>query len=52
MGGEIVGGQKELIEKLGGKDPCPCGSGRRFPALLPVDRPLRRSPGRPLRTAA
>ncbi|WP_220447473.1 SEC-C metal-binding domain-containing protein [Nonomuraea deserti] len=29
-----------MIEKLGGKDPCPCGSGRRFPPLLPCDRPL------------
>ncbi|WP_220448092.1 SEC-C metal-binding domain-containing protein [Nonomuraea diastatica] len=29
-----------MIEKLGGKDPCPCGSGRRFPPLLPSDRPL------------
>ncbi|WP_370318326.1 SEC-C metal-binding domain-containing protein [Actinoplanes sp. ATCC 53533] len=24
------------MEKLGGRDPCPCGSGRRFPSLLPV----------------
>ncbi|MEM6551746.1 MAG: SEC-C metal-binding domain-containing protein [Planctomycetota bacterium] len=23
-------GCKELIEKLGRNDPCPCGSGRRF----------------------
>ncbi|MEU7214271.1 SEC-C metal-binding domain-containing protein [Nocardia iowensis] len=35
------------MEKLGGKDPCPCGSGRRFPPLLPRNRPLRRHP-RPL----
>ena len=26
---------KELVEKLGRNDPCPCGSGRRFQALLP-----------------
>ncbi|WP_218041479.1 SEC-C metal-binding domain-containing protein [Acrocarpospora macrocephala] len=36
-----------MIEKLGGNDPCPCGSGRRFPPMLPVHRPLRRQP-RPL----
>ncbi|MGV3730815.1 SEC-C metal-binding domain-containing protein [Sphingopyxis kveilinensis] len=23
------------MEKLGRKDPCPCGSGQRFPQLLP-----------------
>jgi uncharacterized protein YecA (UPF0149 family) len=38
-GDRVVGG-KELLEKLGGNDPCPCGSGRRFPALLPVFRTL------------
>ena len=26
----IVGGNKELIEKLGRNDPCVCGSGLRF----------------------
>ena len=26
---------KELVEKLGRNDLCPCGSGRRFQALLP-----------------
>ena len=26
----IVGGHKELVEKLGRNDPCPCGSTRRF----------------------
>jgi uncharacterized protein YecA (UPF0149 family) len=26
----IVHGNKDLIEKLGRKDLCPCGSGRRF----------------------
>ena len=31
----VKGGEKELIEKLGNNDPCPCGSGRRFQALLP-----------------
>lgn len=31
----IVHGDKELVEKLGRNDLCPCGSGRRFQALLP-----------------
>jgi uncharacterized protein YecA (UPF0149 family) len=26
----VVHGDKELYEKLGRKDPCPCGSGRSF----------------------
>lgn len=30
----------ELLEKLGRNDPCPCGSGKRFPALLPAGRTL------------
>ena len=29
-GVRIVHGNKELIEKLGRNDLCPCGSGRRF----------------------
>ena len=29
-GPRIVGGNKELIEKLGRNDPCVCGSGLRF----------------------
>jgi hypothetical protein len=33
-GYRIVGSHKELVEKLGRNDPCPCGSGRRFQALL------------------
>src|SRR5580700_10464616 len=33
-GDRVVGGGKELLEKLGRNDPCPCGSGRRFQALL------------------
>jgi len=36
----IVGGDKELVEKLGRNDLCPCGSGRRFQELLPQKRPL------------
>ncbi|WP_374685061.1 SEC-C metal-binding domain-containing protein [Rhizobacter sp. J219] len=35
-----MGGQKELIEKLGRNDPCPCQSGRLFQALLPAQRLL------------
>jgi hypothetical protein len=30
----IRGGEVELVEKLGRKDPCPCGSGRRFQEVL------------------
>ncbi|MFT3819755.1 MAG: SEC-C metal-binding domain-containing protein [Rubrivivax sp.] len=33
-GERIVGAAKELVEKLGRNDPCPCGSGRSFQALL------------------
>jgi uncharacterized protein YecA (UPF0149 family) len=31
-GDRVVHGSKELIEKLGRNDPCPCGSGKRFKA--------------------
>jgi uncharacterized protein YecA (UPF0149 family) len=33
-GNRIVHGEKELLEKLGRNDPCPCGSARRFQKLL------------------
>ncbi|MBN2352097.1 MAG: SEC-C domain-containing protein [Spirochaetales bacterium] len=33
---------KELHEKLGRNDPCPCGSGKRFQELLPGDGQVRR----------
>lgn len=36
----FVHGDVELIEKLGRKDPCPCGSGMRFQILLPGIRPV------------
>ena len=36
----VVHGDKELVEKLGRNDPCPCGSGLRFQAVLPQDRLL------------
>lgn len=35
-GDRVVRGQKELVEKLGRNDLCPCGSGRLFQALLPA----------------
>lgn len=34
----MVHGDKELIEKLGRNDLCPCDSGRLFQALLPDRR--------------
>jgi hypothetical protein len=36
----IVHGDKELVEKLGCNDPCPCGSGRRFQEALHEQRTL------------
>ncbi len=39
-GERIVHGDKELREKLGRKDLCPCGSGRRFQEVLPAHRAL------------
>lgn len=33
-GDRVVRGNKELAEKLGRDDPCPCGSARSFQALL------------------
>ncbi|HEX3532206.1 MAG TPA: SEC-C metal-binding domain-containing protein [Thermoanaerobaculia bacterium] len=37
-------GDKELLEKLGRNDLCPCGSGHRFQELLSRDRPLLTAP--------
>ena len=37
-GRRVVRGEKELIEKLGRNDLCPCGSGRRFQEVLPGRR--------------
>jgi uncharacterized protein YecA (UPF0149 family) len=31
---------KEFIEKLGRRDPCPCGSGKCFQKVLPAQRPV------------
>jgi uncharacterized protein YecA (UPF0149 family) len=39
-GTRIVHGDKELIEKLGRNDLCPCQSGRRFQAVLSWHRPV------------
>jgi uncharacterized protein YecA (UPF0149 family) len=39
-GARIVHGDKELREKLGRNDLCPCGSGRRFQKVLPALRAL------------
>ena len=36
----VRGGEKELVEKLGRNDPCPCGSGKRFQAVLHDQRPV------------
>ncbi len=29
-GERVVNGDKELVEKLGRNDPCPCGSGKKY----------------------
>jgi hypothetical protein len=39
-GVRIVHGNRELTEKLGRNDLCPCGSARRFQELLHAVRPL------------
>jgi len=39
-GARVVHGEKELVEKLGRNDLCPCGSGRYFQALLPPHRQI------------
>ena len=41
-GQRVVRGDKELVEKLGRNDLCPCGSGKRFQEVLPQDRHARR----------
>ena len=43
-GDRIVRGTKELSEKLGRNDPCPCGSARSFQALLSSQRLLSTAP--------
>ncbi len=39
-GNRVVHGDKELVEKLGRNDLCPCGSGKRFQAVLHEERPV------------
>jgi len=46
----IVHGDKHLLEKLGRNDPCPCGSGRRFQAMLSAERRFWRLWSRLLRS--
>ena len=41
-GQRVVHGEKELIEKLGRNDPCPCGSMKRFQELLHEEGIVRR----------
>jgi SEC-C motif len=48
-GDRIVHGDKELIEKLGRNDFCPCGSGKSFQKMLPARRSLRRQRAEVLR---
>ncbi len=36
----IVHGDKDLREKLGRNDICPCGSGRKFQKVLYANRPV------------
>jgi len=36
----VVNGDKELVEKLGRNDLCPCNSGRRFQEMLYAYGPL------------
>ena len=40
----VRGGEKELLEKLGRGDPCPCGSGKRFQTVLPLIGPVSTAP--------
>lgn len=39
-GMRIIHGSKELVEKLGREDLCPCRSGRRFQDVLHEERTL------------
>ena len=43
-GDRVVRGTKELSEKLGRNDPCPCNSGRLFQEMLYVIRLLMTAP--------
>ena len=41
-GQRVVRCDKELVEKLGRNDLCPCGSGKRFQEVLPQEGNTRR----------
>jgi uncharacterized protein YecA (UPF0149 family) len=43
-GQRVVRGDKELVEKLGREDLCPCGSGKRFQEVLHARWAARRIP--------
>jgi uncharacterized protein YchJ len=43
-GQRVVHVTKDLLEKLGRNDPCPCGSAKRFQELLPRLRSLLTAP--------
>lgn len=47
-GERVVHGDKHLQDKLGRNDLCPCGSGYKFPELLPAFRQIRRKTSEPL----
>jgi len=47
-GSRVVHGDKELLEKLGRNDLCPCGSGRKFKKCCLRHRRIRRSTQRSL----
>jgi len=47
-GFRVVHGDKELREKLGRNDLCPCGSGHSFQELLPALRAVRWQSSQPL----
>ena len=51
-GARCVHGDKELLEKLGRKDACPCGSGRRFQELLHALRVLLTGAGADITSAS
>src|SRR6267143_1044146 len=40
-GFRVLHGGKELFQKLGRIDPCPCGPGHKFQEMLHADWPLR-----------
>jgi hypothetical protein len=44
-GDRVLHADKELVERLGRNDPCPCGSGLRFQAVLHEVRQIDGSQG-------